>query len=204
MWLGSVLALVGTVIITQDPSGASVPDAAAAVATGGLGLAAGDVLTLLAAISYSVATVRMPVWAVKHRVTPLQLALGKSTFLTAVATTAAGVCAARLAAAGQPVTALWPGWRQPAGWAIMLWAALGPGALASVLHVRGQSIVPPAPSRIILGGVPLWAALISSAVLREERVGLITCVGGALIAAAGMTAAMAGRGAVKVPALAAS
>ena len=142
MWLGSVLALVGTVIITQDPSGASVPDAAAAVATGGLGLAAGDVLTLLAAISYSVATVRMPVWAVKHRVTPLQLALGKSAFLTAVAAGVAALQAGQLAAAGQPAAALWPGWQSAEGWGIMLWAALGPGALASVLVVKVRQCGP--------------------------------------------------------------
>jgi hypothetical protein len=108
-------------------------------------VAAGDALALLASLSYSFATVRMPVWLVRRAVPPLQLAVGKAAFLVAVTTAVAGVQASRLAAAGQPLSALWPGWRQPQGWAIILWGALGPGALASVLHVQ------------VRGGAALWA-----------------------------------------------
>lgn len=92
----------------------------------------GDALTLLAALCYSAACVRLPAWAVQRGVQPLQLALGKATFLTAVAVAALGF----QVAAGQPAAQLWPGWQRPEGWAIVLWAALGPGALASVLHVK--------------------------------------------------------------------
>lgn len=146
-WAGSVLAFCGTLVITQDhtssssSSGSDAPDAAAAAAAadaggGGAGLPLGDALTLFAALCYSAATVRMPAWAVRRRVEPLQLALGKCAVLTAVALAALGVQAWQLAADGQSVVELWPGWLEPQGWAAVLWAALGPGALASVLHVK--------------------------------------------------------------------
>lgn len=136
VWLGSLLALVGTLIITQDPSGGGAALEAAAVGGAAIGLAAGDALTLLSALCYSVATVRLPVWSVRYKVSPLQISIGKCTVLVLVAAAAASVQAAQLVAAGQPVAALWPGWRQPEGWAIMLWAALGPGALASIMLVK--------------------------------------------------------------------
>lgn len=152
-WAGSLLAFCGTLIITQDRTGSSsssseAPDAAAAMAADGgagaaegaaAGMAAlplGDGLTLLAALCYSAATVRVPAWAVRRRVPALQLALGKCAVLTAVALATFGLQAAQLAADGQPAAELWPGWQQPGGWAVVLWAALGPGALASVLHVK--------------------------------------------------------------------
>jgi drug/metabolite transporter (DMT)-like permease len=103
---------------------------------GALSLAPGDVLTLLAALCYSAATVRLPVWSVRRSVSPLELAAGKCAVLTAVAVAAAGVQAGQLTAAGHPISDLWPGWHRPEGWGIMLWAAVGPGALANVLLVK--------------------------------------------------------------------
>ncbi|KAL4855369.1 hypothetical protein ACK3TF_004102 [Chlorella vulgaris] len=181
VWLGSLLALVGTLIITQDPSGGGAAlEAAAAAGGAAIGLAAGDALTLLSALCYSVATVRLPVWSVRYKVSPLQISIGKCTVLVLVAAAAASVQAAQLVAAGQPMAALWPGWRQPEGWAIMLWAALGPGALASIMLVKGQSLVQPAAAQIIFCSVPLWSGLLAAAV------GLLTVVGGALVAGAGL------------------
>lgn len=140
VWLGSLLAFVGTLIIAADRTASPGPDAAVAggeaAAAAAAALPLGDALTLLAALCYSAATVRIPVWAVQRRVTPLQIAVGKAVALTAVAAAGLAVEAAQAAGQGQPLAALWPGWQQPEGWAILVWAALGPGALASVLHVK--------------------------------------------------------------------
>ncbi len=140
VWLGSLLAFVGTLIIAADRTGGTGPDSAAAggeaAAAAAAALPLGDALTLLAALCYSAATVRIPVWAVRHRVSPLQIALGKAVALTAVAAAGLALEAARAAGEGQSLAAFWPGWQQPEGWAILAWAALGPGALASVLHVK--------------------------------------------------------------------
>ena len=133
-WLGSCVALGGTLVIAADRASGSAAASEAAAAASSLRL--GDGLTLLAALCYSAACVRLPAWAVQRGVQPLQLALGKSAFLSIVALAALAVQASQLAAAGQPAAQLWPGWQQPQGWAIVLWAALGPGALASVLHVK--------------------------------------------------------------------
>ncbi len=126
-------------MIAADQSGGSAATTSdATVAASALPL--GDALTLLAALCYSAACVRLPAWAVQRGVRPLELALGKAAFLTAVALAALGF----QIASGQPVAQLWPGWQRPEGWALVLWAALGPGALASVLHVKVSKVAAPA------------------------------------------------------------
>lgn len=144
-------------------------------------------MALLSALCYSFATVRLPVWVVRHRVKPLHLAIGKSAFLLVVGLVAAAL---QLANSGQSLLALWPGWQQPRGWAIMLYAALGPGALASVLHVKGQGLIAPTPARVIFASSPLFSAVISYYLLPGELVGKMTWVGGSMIAAAGLAAAL--------------
>jgi drug/metabolite transporter (DMT)-like permease len=225
VWLGSLLALAGTLLITLDgtslpawllslllegaggqlavqpaaaaaaavavagaaPGAAAAAGEAAAAATAAAAAPVGDALIIAAAFCYSAATVRIPVWAVRHRVPPLQLALGKSAFLAAVFAAALGLA---MAAEGEPAAALWPGWRQPKGWAIILWSAAGPGALAALLHVKGQSLVSPTNAQIVFCSVPLWSALLAAVALPGEAVGEATWAGGAAIGAAGLVAAL--------------
>ncbi|EFN56827.1 hypothetical protein CHLNCDRAFT_144380 [Chlorella variabilis] len=205
VWAGSLLALVGTLLITLDrwmeahlealpaAAGAATAATAAPAATSPVG----DALMLFAALCYSASTVRIPVWAVRHSVASLQLALGKSAFLAAVSAAVLGLEAARVVAAGEPATALWPGWRGWEGWAIISWSALGPGALAAVLHVKGQSLLPDASkAQIIFCSVPLWSALMAALVLpgEKDQIGLATWLGGGVIAAASLVAALPRRG----------
>ncbi len=92
---------------------------------------------LFAALCYSASTVCIPAWAVRRRVPSLHLALGKSAFLAAVSAAALAAQAWQLAASGCAAEQLWPGWRQSAaGWALITWSALRPGALAAFLHVK--------------------------------------------------------------------
>ena len=39
-------------------------------------------------------------------------------------------------ASGQPITALWAGYADPLAWGAILWASLGPGALAAFLQTQ--------------------------------------------------------------------
>jgi hypothetical protein len=46
------------------------------------------------------------------------------------------VLAASTLLQGQPLSDLWPGYSQPLTWVVLLWSALGPGALAAYFHVK--------------------------------------------------------------------
>ena len=39
---------------------------------------------------------------------------------------------------GQPITALWAGYADPLAWGAILWASLGPGALAAFLQTQAR------------------------------------------------------------------
>ena len=49
---------------------------------------------------------------------------------------AAKARAAVQVASGQPITALWQGYADPMAWGAILWASLGPGALAAFLQTQ--------------------------------------------------------------------
>lgn len=71
-----------------------------------------------------------------------QIATWKSVVLGSLSLGALGVAAAGVAAQGEQLSALWSGYTDPASWAALGWAGLGPGALASYLHV----VVSPGPA----------------------------------------------------------
>lgn len=58
------------------------------------------------------------------------------------------------------------------------------------MQVQGQSLVQPAAAQIMFCSVPLWSGLLAAAVLPGEQVGLLTVVGGTLVAGAGLVAAL--------------
>lgn len=65
-----------------------------------------------------------------------QLATGKSLVLSGLGIAALIAASASAAAQGQGLESLWGGWHEPAAWAALLWAGLGPGAVASYLHIK--------------------------------------------------------------------
>ncbi len=97
--------------------------------------AGGDVAILIAAFFYSLAIVRLGAYA---RVIPaVELSAAKSTVLAGAAVGTFLVAAATMTAAGEPLSDLWPGWQSsPVAWAVLCYAALGPGALAAFLHAK--------------------------------------------------------------------
>jgi drug/metabolite transporter (DMT)-like permease len=145
----------------------------------------GDLATLAAAFCYSMATVRIPLYAKK--VEPLKLALGKSLVLTTisvigVATQMFGVPWSDIIplhiSQGHTVQVL----------SLIAWSAVGPGAVSAYLHVKGQSMVSPTDAQIIFTSVPLWSAIIASIFLPDERIGTLTWIGGAGLVIAGLIA----------------
>jgi hypothetical protein len=88
----------------------------------------------MAALFYSLNTVRITGYA--KSLSAVDIAAGKSLVLAAAALASLLVTAASLAQQGQPVLSLWEGWVDPGAWAVMVWLAVGPGALASYLSVK--------------------------------------------------------------------
>jgi hypothetical protein len=78
--------------------------------------------------------------------TSVELAAGKNTGMAVVAVMLAAWTLLPLAGAGIgtafDLDSLWPGRDNPTSWLLIAWAALGPGALASVLQTFGQAHVP--------------------------------------------------------------
>ena len=79
---------------------------------------------------------------------------------------------------------------QPLAWGIIIWSAVGPGALSAYLHVKGQSLVSPTDAQVVFAAVPLWSALIAAVVLPGERLGPLAWVGGGGMLLAGLVAAL--------------
>ena len=153
----------------------------------------GDAAILSAAFFYSLATVRLGTYA--RYIPAVELAAGKSLVLGSAAIGLAVVAAAGLASQGEPLSELWPGYdSSPAAWGILVFSALGPGALAAFLHAKGQAVVPPAEAQVIFSTVPLWSVAFAFLLLGGEPMSEKTWVGGAALVAAGLIAS-GGKGA---------
>lgn len=96
--------------------------------------AGGDAAILVAALFYSLATVRITGYA--RSLPPVRIAAGKSAVLAAVALATFLVAAAANLQQGHPVSEMWEGWANPVAWVVLAWSAVGPGALAAYLHVK--------------------------------------------------------------------
>lgn len=65
--------------------------------------------------------------------------------------------------------------------------------------LQGQSLVSPAAAQVVFASVPLWSALLAAVALPGEAVSRSTWLGGALIATAGLVAALAQRRRARSP-----
>lgn len=121
-----------------------------------------------------------------------QIATGKSVVLGLLALGSLGLAASSAAAEGHGLSSLWGGYGDLGSWAALGWSGLGPGAMASYLHVAGQRHVAPAEAQIIFSSKPLWAAGLAWLLLGGENLGPQSWAGGAALAAAGLVAAGGG------------
>lgn len=199
LWLSSFVAFLATVLVSIDQTGSTSTATTTAAADltstssavfGLTGMVAGDAATVGAALCYSMATVRIPQYT--KTVAPIKLALGKSTVLAVVSSLALGWHSLGLIQQGLPVaTDLWPGgWTDPLIWKILIWSAVGPGALSAYFHIKGQSMVGPTEAQVVFSTVPLWSGLLAAWLLPGEQVGHLTWVGGLCMVVAGLIAAI--------------
>ncbi|PSC75670.1 Drug Metabolite transporter superfamily [Micractinium conductrix] len=180
VWIGCIIALAGCLAIAADQSATDGDDAA-------LFSLGGDAAILSSAFFFSLATVRLGTYA--RLIPAVNLAAGKSLVLGGAALATFCAAAASMTAAGDPLTDLWPGYASSGlGWAVMCYAALGPGAAAAFLHAKGQSVVPPAEAQVIFSSVPLWSIAFAFLLLGGEPLTTTTLVGGAAVVAAGIVA----------------
>lgn len=190
VWAGCLVALVGCLFIASDASATDATDTP-------LFSLGGDAAVLSAAFFFSLAMVRLGTYA--RRIPSVELAAAKSVVLGGVAFVTFLFAAASMTASGIPITDLWPGYDNPLSWAVMIYCALGPGALAAFLHAKGQSVVPPAEAQIIFSSMPLWSVAFAFLLLGGEPMSEKTVVGGAAVVAAGFIASRKDGGAQEKP-----
>lgn len=223
-WIACCTALVAAILVTQDTMGISTQTITSSIiTTASTAITAatttipsqpllhvdppttliGDVQTLIAALFYSLATVRIPRYASK--MSPLTLAFGKSAFLATTAIVTALIETMNHSSVSsiddivRSLTGLWPEWAASSSggdssivWVLLIWSALGPGSLAAFLMVKGQSMVSATDAQIAFATVPLWSAVLALGMV-QESVGWLTWVGGGMMIGAGLYAALEGR-----------
>jgi drug/metabolite transporter (DMT)-like permease len=94
------------------------------------------------------------------------------------------------------IAEIWRGefvWPTATGYALLLYAALGPAFIAQLLYMRGVQLIGPGRAGVFVNLVPVFGALLAVALLGEPFAGyhlfaLLLVVGGIAIAQFGATA----------------
>jgi drug/metabolite transporter (DMT)-like permease len=178
----------------------------------------GDAIVILSCFFYSMCTVRLSKYAPKYEA--VQLAGTKLMFFAGlsvmwllaeemlhlterpnlVADTATSLEAAASVAAAASADGGVSSWMHallPAGLAnplaasVLIYSAVGPGAMGSFLQTKGQAEVPAAQAQVIFSLTPVWSALLASAFLPGESMGALAWSGAAVIIAASVWVAAA-------------
>lgn len=103
-----------------------------------------------------------------------------------------------LGQAAAAVQSAWASWQLPPafetgnGKLLLFYSALGPGALATVLQTKGQGTVGAAQAQVFYSLTPIWAALLANLCLQGEEMGPLAWLGGCIIIAASIGAAISG------------
>ena len=155
VWGGCGLALCGLFLISTTTSTGDVIEGStidSALST--INVSQGDVLILLGALSWSTYIFRTSKLANNYKEVDLQFTktallavmYGGWFLYTAVTTTSLGTSAGWKEA----ITPLWSGWNNPIVWALLIYSAIGPGAIADLLQQKGQQETSASESNIIL------------------------------------------------------
>jgi drug/metabolite transporter (DMT)-like permease len=174
VWFGSVVALVGGLVLLSGGS------AAAGAASGLFAFGKGDLLVMGAAFCWSLYMFRLSKIGNRHDEIQLQ---ARKTLVVAVFYS--------LWLLGSFFTfgsaALWLGWNNVVAWALLLFSAIGPGVLADILQQQGQKHVTASEANVILSLEPVFAALCAWLLLGEVT-SLQEGIGGGLILLAALIA----------------
>lgn len=169
-WLGCLVSFGATAWATAGGAGE------------GGGLGSGDLSVLAATVCYATVKVRL---ADKARTYPAEALAPARLFFSAVC--AVAVLGARCGLAGTDAGAELVRLSAEA-WGLLLFSAVAPGVVATLLQAKGQRVVPPAQAQTIYAGVPLFAACYSLAVLGEPIEDKEVVAGVAIVAAATLSA----------------
>lgn len=192
VWLGSAVALVGVLALAFDASPAALLEA------GREGMARTDLLFLASALAWSLTICRQGAFAtsaeLSGRVVEIQAA--KNLLLAILF---AGWFGVDVLLAGGDVGSQWAGCWNPSVWALVVFSAVGCELAGDLLQALGAKGVPATEANTLLTSEPLWAALLTSAFLKErlsagEWLGGAVLVLGALISTTTSGEAGAGEG----------
>ena len=181
-WAACALALLGVLITDYSPDLAGVQP--------GDGFNAGDLGVLAAAVCYAAFTVRLGKWAREYdgpedlaavKLAVMFLCCGAWVLVDQV-TYGVGI-GGDWPNGGPWGSVLWAGGFSAGVWAAVVYSAVGPGALANLLQMKGQRTVPAAEAQVIFATTPVFNAVISVGFLGEAAGGQ-TLLGGAVIVAA--------------------
>jgi drug/metabolite transporter (DMT)-like permease len=187
VWGGSVLALVGLYLISSSDTTMTV--------TSSTFLNRGDVMILLGALSWSMYIFRTSKLAKDYPELELQfaktalLAMMYGSWFAFDAMSTLSTAAATDGLSMKALTPLWAGWNSsPFVWMLLIYSAVGPGAIADLLQQRGQKLVTSASeSNVILCLESVFAAGCAYAFLGEVS-SMREIAGGALIVFAAILA----------------
>ncbi|GMH32627.1 hypothetical protein BSKO_00461 [Bryopsis sp. KO-2023] len=178
-WLGCAIGLVGSLLITFEGKGGALVQDVSVSSSG-----AGELLVLWAALMYALNTVRLGTLAKKYN--PLDLTTSKTVVLAVAAIAWALWDCGGVVMDGKPIVTLWAGYGDWRAWLILIWTALGPGALATFLQTTAQNSVRPAQAQVFVASTPFWSALIAGSFLSGEAMGSWGWFGGIIIVCGGL------------------
>ena len=177
VWAGCLSALAGLIMLSGGGDGGS-----------GIAMAfsTGDLLVLGGALSWSMYLFRIATVGKRYPEIPLQAL--KTTLLAALYSVWFLSSAITLLVKGSSsIATLWPGWTNVGVWMLLLYSAVGPGAIADILQQLGQKEVSASEANVILSSEPIFTAICARLVLGEitsttENIGGALIVIGALLA----------------------
>ena len=181
VWAGCAAALAGLALLSTD-GGDSVAASADGIAAGfsGLSFSGGDLLVLGGAVCWSIYIVRTA--TIGDRYPEVSLQAVKTVALAMMYTSWLVVSAITCFNSGgwEAVAGLWLGWQNIAAWALLLYSAIGPGALADVLQQNGQKEVSASEANVILCSEPIFTAILAFLIAGETTTATENA-GGALV-----------------------
>mmetsp|Transcript_64801 Transcript_64801/g.163178 ORF Transcript_64801/g.163178 Transcript_64801/m.163178 type:complete len:419 (-) Transcript_64801:150-1406(-) len=173
VWGGCAAALVGVLLLGAD--GAAEGTSTMSALLQGFNL--GDLMCLASAATWSAYILRLGVLS-RQGLPPVQLQAAKTLLLCPFY--AAWMVADWLLVRHCALLDLWPGFGSPVAWGILLFSAIGPGALGDIWMQRASDKVSGSTTNVILSTEPLFAAVFA-AVLLGERLGSFGYLGAGLI-----------------------
>lgn len=188
VWMGCAAALAGLALLSTE-GGDSVAASADGIAAGfsGLSFSGGDLLVLGGAVCWSIYIVRTA--AIGDRYPEVSLQAVKTVALAMMYTSWLIFSAISCFNSGgwDAVAGLWLGWQNLTAWALLLYSAVGPGALADVLQQNGQKQVSASEANVILCSEPIFTAILAF-LIAGETTSATENAGGALVILAAVIA----------------